>query len=354
MDEFDDTPRAGKRKQKPIIEGNTIILIIACIFGVIIMGVALNALSNETKAELNAPPTTIPTTVITLKPTVIQTLTVQPTVTVNITQTPTVVETIDPNIERTTVLNYTFNSNQYRMSVPLDDKLADIYNTKKSTYVCMRYNNDPSPCTQTEKETYYRNYVADPYQNGVLNDIVGTIRTQSINPDDQVRIAISLVQQIPYDTNKSNNIGGTTMRYPYMAIYDNKGVCSEKSMLLAGLLQRLGYGVVLFHFVPEKHMAVGIEAPSQYAYRGTGYAFIETTVPSIPTDSKGNYTNIGKLTSMPLVYKMNTGRTMTSIGVEANDLSEYNRIVNITGNTLSTADYTAWENINKKYGLVIK
>jgi hypothetical protein len=151
------------------------------------------------------------------------------------------------------------------------------------------------------------------------------------------------------------NLGSSTMRYPYMVIYDGKGLCGEKSALLAALLQRLGYGVVLYHYDSEKHMALGIKSPAQYSYRNTGYAFIETTSPSIPTDSSGNYTSIGKLTSMPFVYVVSNGRSMNTIAFEVNDLSEYNRIVTSTkDNILNVADYNQWQSINKKYGLVVK
>jgi hypothetical protein len=320
-------------------------------------------MANETENELNMPPTPIPTKITptpTPVPTVTKRITVQPTtvptanVTVNITATPVPIETIYVTAEKSVLLNYTYNSNTYRMSVPLDDKLAYIYNTKKPTYVCTRYKGDPSSCTIQENESYYLTYITDSYQNGVLNDIVNTIKNQTTVPDDQARIAISIVQQIPYDTNKSINILNSTMRYPYMVIYDKEGICSEKSMLLAALLQRLGFGVVLYHFDDEKHMAVGIKSPSQYTYKETGYAFIETTVPSIPTDSGGNYTSIGKLTSMPFIYTVSNGRMMNSIGFEYNDNIEYNSIINNKNPDLPLDEYKQWQAINKKYGLVVK
>ena len=351
-----DRPISSKRsKPKPQVDIGTVLLVLAAIIGVIFVCIFINMLAGETENELNAPVVTPTQTPV---PTVIQRVTVAPTtavpkvnVTANTTQTQVPIETIYVTAEKSVLLNYTYNSNTYRMSVPLDDKLATIYNNKKPGYVCTRYNDDISACTQKENETFYLNYTNDAYQNGVLNDIVSTIQKQTENPDDQARIAISMVQQIPYDTKKPTN----NMRYPYMVIYDGKGLCGEKSTLLAALLQRLGYGVALYHYEAEKHMALGIKSPSQYAYRNTGYAFIETTNPSIPTDSSGNYTSIGKLTSMPFVYVVSNGRTMSSIAFEANDLSEYNRITSSTKDgILNTADYNQWQSINKKYGLMIK
>ena len=106
--------------------------------------------------------------------------------------------------------------------------------------------------------------------------------------DDQARIAISLVQQIPYDWQTF----GLENRYPYEVIYDNTGVCEEKSRLLAFLLRDLGFDVVLFSFESENHMAVGIMCPVQYSYKNTGYCFVETTEPTMITYSQGEYVGV--------------------------------------------------------------
>jgi len=363
MDDVNRRRSAPIRKKKYVFKISNLILILSCIAGVIFLCIFLNMMANETETELNMPPTPIPTKITTIPtpvPTVTKSITVQPTtvptanITVNKTATPVPIETIYVTSEKSILLNYTYNSNTYRMSVPLDDKLARIYNTKKPTYVCTKYGGDNTSCTLQENETYYKTYITDTYQDGVLNDIVNTITNQSNIPDDQARIAISIVQQIPYDTNKSINILNSTMRYPYMVIYDGKGICSEKSMLLASLLQRLGFGVILYHFESEKHMAVGIKSPYPYSYKETGYAFIETTVPSIPTDSGGNYSHFGKLVSMPFIYTISYGRSMNSIGFEYNDNIEYTSIINNKGTDIPVEEYEQWQKINKKYGMGIE
>ncbi len=76
--------------------------------------------------------------------------------------------------------------------------------------------------------------------------------------DDQAGIAISLVQKIPYDYEKMYRCGWTCQgrtfvsgippRYPYQVLYDGRGVCGEKSSLLALLLKEFGFGVVLLEF----------------------------------------------------------------------------------------------------------
>jgi hypothetical protein len=161
-----------------------------------------------------------------------------------------------------------------------------------------------------------------------------------------------MIQQIPYDAVKAKNLNeNTQMRYPYQVIYDNKGICSEKSMLLAALLSKLGYGVALFHFVPENHMSVGIKSPMQYSYVQSGYAFIETTNPSIPTDAIGTYSDIGQLTSVPIIYMVSDGKSMNGISQEYNDGIRYQQL-SAMGNVLPANYYYEWKNLSTKYGLV--
>ena len=55
---------------------------------------------------------------------------------------------------------------------------------------------------------------------------------------------MELVQNLDYDYNKAENIN-FQVRFPYEVLYDGKGVCKEKSLLLIKLLSKLGYGVAL-------------------------------------------------------------------------------------------------------------
>jgi hypothetical protein len=69
-------------------------------------------------------------------------------------------------------------------------------------------------------------------------------------------------------------------------LYENKGVCGEKSMLLAFLLRDLGFGVVLFDFAAQNHEAVGVKCSN--GFRGTGYCYLESTTP-VGIDFSGDW-----------------------------------------------------------------
>lgn len=229
--------------------------------------------------------------------------------------------------------------------------------SKNPPATCIRYNYDSSPCTTEEIRQYYLRIMDDPVQKKYLDNLVQSIKSATSDKDDQARIAISLVQQIPYDDATFNRLrssaiasGGKT-RYPYEVLYDNTGVCGEKSRLLAYLLRELGFGVVLFEYSSENHMAVGIKSPAPYAYKNSGYAFIESTTPSITTDDQGDYVGVGKLTSTPAILLVSEGRSFDSISEEYRDALLYNSLLD-RGQVLDEYSYYQWLALVQKYGMM--
>lgn len=201
----------------------------------------------------------------------------------------------------------------------------------------------------------------DEYQKQFLDLLVRQIKSTTLDKEDQARIAISLVQNINYDTAgfMSGNIKG---KYPYEVLYTGSGVCSDKSKLLAYLLRGIGYEVVIFRFSVENHDAIGIKCPLQYSYRGTGYCFIESTTPNIITDASRDYIGVGKLTTMPNILKVCDGSSFYSISEEYNDYIAYyelsNKLQFYSGKTLSQSEYDKWKyyhdewrKLVNKYGL---
>lgn len=195
----------------------------------------------------------------------------------------------------------------------------------------------------------YRRIIGEQSTRPYLRDIVATIASMTDEPDDRARIAVSLVQEIEYDDARAN---GTYfgVRYPYETLCLGRGVCSDKSVLLAALLRELGFGVALFEFQAENHMAVGVLCPDGYGYRGTGYAFVESTSPSIVTDAGGEYRGTGRLVSAPRVVSVAEGAAFASIETEAKDAAEWNELRGM-GSTLDSYHYGRWQELCRKYGL---
>ncbi len=119
-------------------------------------------------------------------------------------------------------------------------------------------------------------------------------------------------------------------------------------MLLVCILRDLGYGCSILEF--QNHAAVGIACPSQYAYY-SGYAFVESTTPTIITDWQGDYVGAGKLPSSPdYVIVIQDGKLMNSVSEEYQDNQTFQSLINM-GPVLDEAHYNQWQALVTKYGI---
>lgn len=221
-------------------------------------------------------------------------------------------------------------------------KELDLYLSEiPRTYYC-----DPECPSSQEQEL---KYIDNPEQKRHVLEIARQIKEKTPNKADQARIAISLVQSMPYADGERRR-DTLTGRYPYEVLYDQKGVCGEKSGLLVFLLREIGYGTALFHYNPERHMTVGIKCPLNYSYKNTGYCFIETTEPIMATYVPKEYVEIGELKSEPEIIQINDGNSFDSVKEEYDDARELERI-NKLGLVLEPIDYASWRDLMKKYGI---
>jgi hypothetical protein len=194
----------------------------------------------------------------------------------------------------------------------------------------------------THGKEIYDQVLNNSIQRLELKELLDTIKARSSNPDDQARIAISFVQMIPYDSETGDNrknISGK-LHMPYAVVYDDKGICQDKSWLLAYLLRKLGYEVVILKFIPEGHDAIGIKVTQKYGYNNSDYAFIETTTPTIPSAPQAEYKGVGKLWSVPRIHKISTGCSFDSISEEYSDVKALTDINNYISNWSSETGST--------------
>jgi hypothetical protein len=220
-----------------------------------------------------------------------------------------------------------------------------------------------------ENETYTE-IINNKVQAEYLQELVTKIKSKSNNTEDQARIAINLVQKMDYEDDNDNE-----MLYPYEILYQKGGVCAGKSGLLAYLLKEIGYDTSFLVFRDANHMAVGIKTDSAYAYKNTGYAFIETTKPNIITYSYGSYPNplyvdktldqllnhtlddsenrSIKLTSDPEIYHVSSGMSFKNLSRDDSDAQKLSKWQNtkVSYTTLKPTEYRQWETILWYYGL---
>jgi hypothetical protein len=101
-------------------------------------------------------------------------------------------------------------------------------------------------------------------------------------------------------------------------------------------------------------MAIGIKTPVQYSYLNSGYAFVESANPAIPTDSQESYVGAGKLTSTPEILQISDGSSMTSISQEYKDAQTFIQIESMSkssGGMLDQNSYMVWMSLVNKYGI---
>jgi len=207
-----------------------------------------------------------------------------------------------------------------------------------------------------ESHTYRYDYVNEvrmellenSYQDEYLEPLIEQIKKTSSSPETQARIAISLVQHMPYSWSRYTGTY-SDWYYPYETLHNNQGVCSDKSLLLAYLLNRLGYDVVLFEF--SDHMAVGVKCNSQYDFQNSGYAFIETTRPTIITYIPEDYLGGFTITSNVEIIHVQGGTKSLDVSREYQDAQELKKIESM-GQVLDQYHYARWQALTQKYDLL--
>ena len=195
-------------------------------------------------------------------------------------------------------------------------------------------------------------------QRELLLPLVTEIQNTAKNKLDQMRIAVSIVQKIPFgNSNKTISIGPnqkiTYSRYPYEVLYEMQGVCGEKSELLAFLLREMGYGVVFFYYGLENHEALGIKCPEKYGVGETGYCFVETTGPSVISNNQIEYVQGLKLSSEPELILFLDG---DSLGKDLYEYKDAKDIIKINKEIEKKGQINFFQNrklqkLKKKYGL---
>jgi len=193
-------------------------------------------------------------------------------------------------------------------------------------------------------------------QEILLVPLVVKIQNSAKNKEDQARIAISLVQNIPFGgSGELISVGENSVnysRYPYEVLYDQEGICASKSELMVFLLREIGYEIVFFYHELENHDSVGIKCPAKYGLLNTSYCFVETTGPSIITDYENVYSNGVELTSYPEIMKVSEGDSLGYIHEyrDANRLKNIRKRIEETGK-INFFRHIQFKKIREKYGL---
>lgn len=152
-------------------------------------------------------------------------------------------------------------------------------------------------------------YPEDKAINEITEKIVTLGKINGLNSDQTLDLGACMIQNIPYDSEKASKILGPNYRnypiseiiprYPYETLYENSGLCSDKTFLGAAILGGMGYETGILTFEKEKHMALGVGAPAGYTSFGTKYSIMELTNPGFRVgDIPELDSNIGTTTNI--------------------------------------------------------
>lgn len=231
---------------------------------------------------------------------------------------------------------WSYNNRQYELTAVLHESTYNYYNNqpKEYTYTGSRPEN--------WKKEYYNMFLQTAEGDNTFAELSSKLKEigeqVNLNQNQVVELAVSFVQSIPYDKEKSLE-EAFEASYPYEVLYEKKGVCSGKSFLGALLVKELGYGVALFSFEEANHMVIGIKCPEQYDSYNTGYCYTELTTPGWKIGIE-DYQDIENITSTsrvpsldkkPEVYEVADGKTyrgITAIMKDKERIKELNKEIN--------------------------
>lgn len=131
--------------------------------------------------------------------------------------------------------------------------------------------------THREREPYKYFIKNDPYQSWLHT--AGLALRQAAVDLPPAHVALSFVQSLSNDSQNPNY-----QRYAIETLLDKTGDCSDKSVLLGGLLKAMGYDCIFLKF-PD-HLAVGIWSVTipggfYFRHRNRDFYYAETTT-SLP------------------------------------------------------------------------
>ena len=166
---------------------------------------------------------------------------------------------------------------KYNISKMNEQRMKDFYENKIGNYT---YGGVGITVPLEDLNRYYSSIINDPAQDASYNYILNylrKIRDQNHLDDNEYAELISRFVQraFPYMNDPDRSI----VKYPLETIGDKGGNCGDKSLLLAGLLSREGYGTALIWFPSGNHMITGILGDHR-ALEYDGYLGVETTVDS--------------------------------------------------------------------------
>ena len=138
---------------------------------------------------------------------------------------------------------------------------------------------------------YFAEYVSlatDPGDDQLIDLIVGNLNeaatADGLGDQERAELALNFVQSLTYIGDNVTTSFDEYPRYPVETLFDREGDCEDTSILLAAILEEMGYDVALLLFEEFDHIGLGISFPPDYEmygnswiYEGKRYWYLDTS-----------------------------------------------------------------------------
>jgi hypothetical protein len=174
---------------------------------------------------------------------------------------------------------------------PNDHPVLKLYSwsyKKIDSYIYLCYADSPVYLdTNRSSRQDYWNFVNDPRSDpsvSLVTELLSNIsKSENLSKNEQVEFAIAFVQSLPYTFDNVSTPFDEYPRFPSETIYADGGDCEDTSILMAAILKKMGYDIVLLEL--PRHMATGVlcnpsdfnYSVASYSYGGRDYCYLETT-----------------------------------------------------------------------------
>jgi archaellum component FlaC len=211
----------------------------------------------------------------------------------------------------------------------------------------------------SEKERYqttdYRGYVLHPVDDQYIEALVYEFNLIQVNEglseENKTDLVISFIQSMEYVLDADSKGLTEYPRFPVETLVDGGGDCEDTSILMASLLDCMGYNVSLI-LMPD-HLAVGVEVNAtgvHWVYDNVTYYYLETTATGweegeVPPEHDPEEATIYPVEEIPfLAYSWTATRLNNKATVKVHVTNE---------GALTAEDYRVWLAVEDEDGFIV-
>ena len=211
----------------------------------------------------------------------------------------------------------------------------------------------------SEKERYqttdYRGYVLHPLDDQYVEALVYEFNLiqvdEGLTKENKTDLVVSFIQNMEYVLDTDSKGLTEYPRFPVETLVDGGGDCEDTGILMASLLDAMGYNISLI-LLPD-HLAVGVEVNAtgtHWVYDNVTYYYLETTAPGweegeVPPEHDPDEATLYPVEEMPfLAYSWTATRVNNKATVNVHVTSE---------GAVTAEDYRIWLAVEDEAGFIL-